>query len=132
MIETPAAFGPQYPALTAKVQKYRRMARDGIQSMPREMIVAYARSIEEAILTLQRSELQRVLPGRTPHCASGTAHTDGRAISAAIRQQHKSSLESYPSKVRKARTPEQWQRMYAQAMREKQARMAVTTESLAA
>lgn len=113
------AYGPAYPALGATVQKYRRKSREGIASLSREERLAYAEVIEKSILALQRSELQRELPGRTPHCASRTAYTAGRDISAAIRRQHESALLSYPSKVRKARTDDEWRRMYAQAMREK-------------
>jgi hypothetical protein len=56
---------------------------------------------------------------RKSPCASRTWHSDGRAISAAIRQQHEAALLSYPDYVRRRRTPMEWHALYKAAMDEK-------------
>ena len=52
-------------------------------------------------------------------CASGTTHTGGAAISAAIRDQHRTALQSYPAYARSRRTDSEIRAKYIEAMREK-------------
>jgi hypothetical protein len=109
-------FGPVYPALGATVAKFRRLARRGLQTLSDRERYGYGRAVETAIRALQRSELQRELPSFRSNCASGTWHTDGADIHAAIQRQQRNALLAWPSKQRRARTPYQWQRMYDEAM----------------
>jgi hypothetical protein len=83
---------------------------------------AYGEAVERAIKAKQRQEFIRAScePGKRVHCASGTYHNDGRKISEAVRQQHRAALAAYPSQERRARTPQQWQELYEEAMRAKQ------------
>lgn len=52
-------------------------------------------------------------------CASGTTHSGGAAISAAIRDQHTTNLRSYPAYSRSRRSESEIRAAYAQAMIEK-------------
>lgn len=123
--------GPAYPALGNTVQKYRRMARNGIKSTDRATVEAYAAEVSKAILRLQRTELQRELPSFRPNCASGTAYTRGEDITAAIRRQQNSTLLACPGRLRRDRDDQTWREMYAEAMEEKAARTKQkTVESL--
>jgi hypothetical protein len=56
-------------------------------------------------------------------CASGTAHSGGAAISAAIRDQHVTALRSYPAYARSKRSVAELAEKYRQAMREKRSRV---------
>lgn len=123
MKTTEQHVGPEYPNLGASVQKFRRAARKGgLRSMDRFYVVAYATAIEKAILALQRSELMREVASHNCLCASGTNYSDGADIHRAIQKQHRQRLLAYPAKVRRERTPEQWQSMYEAAIAEKRAR----------
>ena len=118
--------GPEYPReLGTKVAKYRRMADSagGVMAMDKRFRDQYAEAVEEAFLGLQRSALRRNLePESRCPCASGTRHSDGKKISAAVRAQHAAQLAAYPAKVRRERTPVEWQAMYDEAMQEKRER----------
>jgi hypothetical protein len=114
-------FGPVYPDLLT-VKKHRR--RDGLAAMSRSDRQAYGLAVETAIRAKQRSELQRELPEHRCNCASGTNHNDGRAISKAMRAKHRAALAACPGQERRARTPQVWQAMYDEAMKQKRAREA--------
>jgi hypothetical protein len=114
-------FGPVYPDL-ASVKKHRAMARHGVASMPAQMRRAYGEAVEIAIRAKQRAELQRELPEHRCHCASGTNHNDGAAIHKAMQAKQRAALLACPSQERRARSPHDWQKMYAEAMAEKRAR----------
>lgn len=60
-----------------------------------------------------------------PNCASGTAHNTGEAIHRAVLQQQGRELQAAARKTRRARSPDVWQLMYAEAMAEKRARIGV-------
>jgi hypothetical protein len=124
MKEPVKQFGPVYPDLPA-VKKHRALARDGLSALSHEQRQAYGLAVETAIRAKQRSELQRELPEHRCHCASGTNHNDGAAISAAMRAKHRAALLACPSQERRARTPAMWQAMYAEAMEEKRNREAL-------
>jgi hypothetical protein len=55
-------------------------------------------------------------------CASGTTHSGGAAISAAIRDQHVTALYAYPAHARSKRSMVELAEKYRQAMREKRNR----------
>ena len=107
---------PPYPALGAQVAKFRKIPRDRLTDAQKQ---AYSDAIRSAVLSLQRSELQRELPSFKPRCASGTWHTTGEAIHEAVRRQQHAALLAYPDKVRRARTDCEWAEMYEEAMKEK-------------
>lgn len=122
----PEAFGPIYPELPA-AKKFRAMAASAgaVAAMDRALRQAYGEAVEIAIRAKQRAELQRELPTHNCHCASGTNHNDGRAISAAMRAKHRAALAACPSQVRRARSADEWRKMYAEAMAEKRERYAL-------
>jgi hypothetical protein len=112
----PEPFGPVYPWIP-RAAKFRRIPRDTLTA---EQRLQYALAIEETIRELQRAALQRELPTIKPSCASGTWHnnSDGR-VGQAVREKHARALLAYPDKVRRNRTPAEWNKMYKQAMLEK-------------
>ena len=115
-------FGPLYPELPA-VKKYRRAAKQGLASLSSAERRAYGEAVEKAILAKQRSELQRELPTRNCHCASGTNHNSGKAIHTAMNAKLRAALLACPSQERRARPDHVWHQMYAAAMAEKRARV---------
>jgi hypothetical protein len=115
-------FGPDYPDLGASVAKYRRKAKESIFARTKAERDSNADAIENAIRAKQRSALQRELPSHRVSCASGTDYSDGREISAAVRQQHRSALQACPSQIRRARAPHVWEDMYNEAMAAKRGR----------
>ncbi|NVO13869.1 MAG: hypothetical protein HXX10_07520 [Rhodoplanes sp.] len=111
----PEPFGPLYPALGAGVAKWRR--RSGLTKEERR---EYGRAVHEAILSLQRQELQsRKGKDVATKCASGTRHTTGEKIHAAIRLQQRNALYAAVDQERRERLPKVWREMYAAAMAEK-------------
>jgi len=119
----PKSFGPEYDIESAALKKFRRMARKGLSHLSTDERRAYGAAVEAATLARQRAFLKSHGEAEPrPSCASGTWHTTGEAISAAIRSQHKAALAACPSRERRARTPQQWQAMYAAAMTEKRQR----------
>jgi hypothetical protein len=115
-------FGPVYPAMKS-LDKYRRISRE--QLTPAQC-AAYSEALGKAILGMQRSALQRELPGHNSPSASRTWHNnaDG-SIGQAIREQQRSALQSYVARVRRERMPVEWKRLYKAAMKAKRAKGAV-------
>lgn len=120
-------FGPTYPKTLSGTEKYRRAARHGMADWSRDERRAYGNAVEKAILALQRSEILRVFVSPGVNCASGTSHNTGKAIHRAVQQQQRNALLNCPARYRKARTPEQWQTMYDEAMKAKATREGKTT-----
>jgi hypothetical protein len=115
-------FGPEYPReLGATVAKFRRLARRGLGKLTCDERRTYGNAVSAAIRSKQRSQWSRVTSVPRPNCASGTAHSEGRDISAAIRRQQESALQAYVAFARRNRTEKQWRDMYASAMAEKRA-----------
>jgi hypothetical protein len=107
-------FGPAYDVESATLKKFR--SRGGDRK-------AYGEAVLAAVRSAQRSALNRATPSMPrPNCASGTTHQTGRAILKAVAARHAAALEACPSQERRARKPEQWRRMYDEAMAEKRAR----------
>jgi hypothetical protein len=110
---------PAYPELGATVAKFRRIARP-----TQDERLAHGEAVHRAMLAKQRAELQRELPSFKPRCASGTWHTEGGKIHAAVQQQQRARLQASVAAVRKHRTPAQWQAMYDDAMKAKRRKLA--------
>jgi hypothetical protein len=49
---------PSYDVTSARLSKYRWLARDGLATLTKEERHAYGKAVEQAILAKQRSELQ--------------------------------------------------------------------------
>jgi hypothetical protein len=113
-------FGPTYDVNSVTLAKYRRKP---FGELKREERRAYGEAVEKAVLAKQRALLYReATPDYRAPYASGTWHTTGEAIHAAVFQQQRAALLAYPAKVRRERTPAEWWRMYEAAMAEKRAR----------
>jgi hypothetical protein len=107
-----------YPDLGSHVVKHRCKARAGLGRLTVDDRRAYGEAVEQAIKAKQRQEFIRAScePSHRANCASGTWHSDGDKIDAAIRQQHRAALAACPSQERRRRTPQQWQELYDEAM----------------
>jgi hypothetical protein len=115
--------GPEYNITSAALQKFRARARKGLKTWDRDQRQLYGAAVEEAVLSALQAQCNRhgeVMP--RPHCASGTWHTTGEEIEAAIRTRQNNALLACPGQERRARTPEKWLEMYAAAMEQKRAR----------
>ena len=116
------SFGPEYDLESAALKKFRTKARKGLSHLSADDRRAYGAAVEAATLARQRAFLKSGgEPEPRPHCASGTWHTTGEAISAAVRSQHRAALAACPAQERRARTPDQWRSMYEAAMAAKRA-----------
>jgi hypothetical protein len=93
--------GPDYPKLGPAVEKFRR-----IQNPTWEQKMAHGEAVGRAICALQRRELLGNVSENPPV----------RDIGAWIRARHAADLARYPAKVRKARSPHEWEKMYQEAM----------------
>lgn len=102
-------YGPPYPDLGSTVARLRH-------GPDRK---AHGLAVLEAIRRLQRSSLMSESRSHTPHCASMTAHTNGKKILRAVADRQRAALLAYPSQVRRKRTDAEWQKLYAAAMAEK-------------
>lgn len=115
-------FGPVYDLGSPALNKFRKVANKakGVMKLERFYRVQYADAVEAAVLAKQRSFLKSHSESQPrPMCASGTWHSDGEQIAAAIRARHNAALLACPGVERRARTPEQWKKLYAIAMKEK-------------
>lgn len=101
-------FGPEYNVASPALAKHRRLARNGVASMTYEQRQAYGAAVERAVLAAQRRELLGA--NAEPECRSVGD------IGAARRAQQSRALLSWPGKVRRARTDDQWRTMYCEAM----------------
>ena len=125
----PAPFGPEYDIDSAALKKHRRAAKAGIAGMSRGEVVAYANAVEAAVLAKQKALLKtagEVMP--KAQCASGTFLTGATVrgeIGRAVAKQQHASLLAHPAKVRRERTPAEWQRLYDLAMADKRERQAL-------
>jgi hypothetical protein len=107
----PPPFGPEYPKdLGPNVAKFRRMASDGIAGMDHALRKAYGEAVEAAIKSKQRSDLLR----------EGTAPPPlVKDVGAYLRAKQRSALLACPGAERRARTSDEWQRLYEEAMNAK-------------
>jgi hypothetical protein len=101
-------FGnPIYNIDSPALRKFRKAGK---------FLQEYAETLEKVIRAKQRAELQRELPTISPSCASRTWYTTGAEIHKAVRQQQRTALLAYPSKVRCNRTDDEWEKLYRDAM----------------
>jgi hypothetical protein len=97
---------PPYPDLGEGVAKYRRKANGSIYSLSRAERVAWADAIERAIRAKQRAALQReAAPARTFY-----------PVGEALRRAHRARLLACPAQIRREREPEEWIKLYKNAM----------------
>jgi hypothetical protein len=116
--------GIRYNVGSAALVKFRAVANraGGVMKLDRFYRVEYADAVEAAILAGHRAHLKsHGEPNTRPMCASGTWHSDGEQIGAAIRARYNAKLLSCPAQERRARTPKQWADMYDEAMQSKRA-----------
>jgi hypothetical protein len=93
----PNPFGPTYDVNSVALAKFRRKP---FGELTRDERRAYGEAVEKAVLVKQRALLYReATPDYRSPCASGTWHTTGEAIHAAILQQQRAALVAYPAKV---------------------------------
>jgi hypothetical protein len=113
---------PQYDIDSAALRKYRKMGP--VKEIDPIFRRLYGAAVEDAVLAKQRAALKREVSLPSANCASGTWHSDGESISKAVRAQHRAATQSWPSRIRKARKPHEWQAMYDEAMQEKRGKAA--------
>lgn len=99
----PERHTPNYPKFGATVAKYRKLPPTP------ENIAAHAAALFAQLATFQRAEFQASAaePGRACPCASGTWHTDGRAILKAVNTQNRAALDRALAESWKKRTDAQ-------------------------
>lgn len=103
--------GKLYPTL-AGVKKFKDRVKGPIHKADPDAVYAYGRAVLDAIGALQAAELRRETPTFRSNCASGTWHSDGKKILAALRQRTIST-------VRILRSDEEIQTAYEEAMEAK-------------
>lgn len=107
---------PDYPSLGAKVARLRAAARRD-PSKRKE----HGDAVIEAVRDLHAKTLQRTVPDRPCHCASGTSHNTGEAILRAVRGKQSAALARALQQDHAARTDKQVRALYEEAMRAKRA-----------
>lgn len=110
-----------YDVDSPALKKIRRQAKGGLATLDKAARQAYGAEVEKAIIAKQRASLLGTgdRPAFKAWCASGTFHSDGGDIGKAVLTQHRASLAACAGQERRARTPQQWADMYAEAMAEK-------------
>jgi hypothetical protein len=86
IIDSDKESGPAYPNLGPTVAKFRRQANPDPK--------AYGQAVRASIRALQRTELMREVSLPRCNCASGTNHTDGKAIRKAVFKQNMAKLHA--------------------------------------
>jgi hypothetical protein len=112
-------FGPIYPGnLGAGVQKHRRTAAKAgsVAAMSKAERRAYGEAVEQAVRSLQRQAMQRVVAAPYAGCASGTFHNNGDAIAAAVRGRQARENAAACRLDREGRSDELVRRLYDEAM----------------
>jgi hypothetical protein len=115
-------FGPDYNVDSPTLRKFRRASRSGLGKLAADDRRAYGAAVHAAVLAAQRGALARVTKAHTPNCNSGTPHSDGAKIHAAILRRQERELLACPGQIRRARTDDQWRTLYEAAMAEKRKR----------
>lgn len=112
------AFGPTYPNLGEKVAKLRRAS----DRPTRE----HGLAVLDAIGALNRQAATRAAPSHHCPCASGTWHSDGHKILAAMRsRQIEQAHRDIAAQRRRFAQSEEQREAYEAAMRDKRHREAV-------
>lgn len=102
--------GKPYPKFGNTVIKWRNLADDGLRTLTHEQRQAYGTAVELAIRSLQRSEM---LAAGSPVTPERPADYD---LHEAIRAKQHASILACPGKIRRARTPHEWETLYNEAM----------------
>lgn len=95
---------PNYPKFGATVAKYRKLPPTA------ENVKAHAEALFSQLATFRRQEFQRTAyeePGRACPCASGTWHTEGKKILAAVNSQNRANMDRALADSWKRRTDKQ-------------------------
>lgn len=101
--------------VTWTLAKFR--CREGaLQSWPKADRQAYGAAIEAAVLKSQAAALRRAVSLPVPACASSSWANAPGEVGDVVRRQQAAALVAYPAKARAARTPYEWEIMYAAAM----------------
>jgi hypothetical protein len=112
-------FGPLYNVTGQGLDFYRKKAKGGLASMSTGFLSskadrqAYGAAVEAAVREMQAKALRSLVFEQSPSCASGSWD---EYPSEAVRRQQLTALLSYPAKVRKARTAQEWESLYVAAM----------------
>lgn len=103
---------PKYPKFATGVTKWHKLPRTP------ENIAAHAKALFGALTTLQRAKFKRgtTEPEHRAPCASGTWHSDGKAILKAVNAQNKAHAAGELERDHKKRTDKQIAKAYAAAM----------------
>jgi hypothetical protein len=117
ILDDPYAGFPAYPHLPG-VAKFRRIARSEITLAQK---IAYSNAIRDAVLALQRKELQRELSEIRPSCASRTWATTGEEIEKRSSPNSGRPFLAAPDQIRCARTDRDLIEQYEQIMVAKRA-----------
>ena len=104
---------PDYPKFGIKVSKYRKLPRTP------ENIAAHFEALMSQLATIQKAEFRSntVEPDSRSPCASGTLHTNGKAILKAINEQNARNIEGALAESWKRRTDAQVKIAYEAAMK---------------
>ena len=91
-------FGPIYNV--SGLERWRRLARDGLKTMTADDRAAYGQAVEDRIKAMQLAALRREVSLPRPCCAGGTwINTNNGAIGAAIRAKQNAALLSARSRI---------------------------------
>lgn len=113
---------PAYPKFGATVAKYRKLPRTP------ENIAAHAAAMFSQLATFQAQEFKKgtIEPGlESCPCASGTWHTDGKKILAAVNAQNRAKLDRALAESWRQRTDAQVAAAYKAAMEGRDAPLTV-------
>lgn len=102
--------GPAYPDLGAKVAKLRKAPRTAANT------ALLGDAICEAVRARQRSALMKVLTPISCPCASGTWHSDGAKILAAVNRNNLAALDRATADDHRRRSDEQVGKALAAAL----------------
>jgi len=103
-------FGPKYDLGSAKLSKWRTLARGRELTLDEQR--RWGRDVLAAVHASNRAKLMREVAEPRTNCASGYPYGDAKGMFAAIRRQNRAKLLAPGTE----RTPAQWQHDYEEAM----------------
>ncbi len=110
---TPETQTPDYPKFGKTVAKYRKLPPTP------ENIAAHFKALMSQLATIQKAEFRKdtIEPERKSPCASGTWHSDGKQVIAAIRSQHDNEIRGALAESWRKREDWQIKKAYEAAMK---------------
>ncbi|MBN9051562.1 MAG: hypothetical protein J0H78_19050 [Rhizobiales bacterium] len=109
--------GPEYNVTSPALVRFRKLANG--RTLTREERQAYGAAVEAAVLAAQRRQLRSAAePEHRPNCASRSWPNKPGEVGEVIRRQQRAALARCAEQERRARTPDQWEKMYREAMPE--------------